>query len=218
MPVVKSPQPQLEYSRFSLWGESYKNGYVFHVGLCKESGNSFLERESLPVYHMMPPLSDKPISIGKRDFLVPCAWTSEQTERMDLFIADTYQMMGEKRLSCSKEYFYCVYPHCKILSKDNRIIRKYSCVGFVLEAFSSADIRLFLTDSSNLPLVSKNQLIDLFPFYRDCFAESAADFFQDYERGEWPVVLPGYAVQGLLCREQDPETDYCPDKGDESLR
>lgn len=130
------------------------------------------------------------------------------------------------RTSTSKN-FYCIRPHTRsvpVVGGDGTIqFREFSCVGFVIEAYEFAGIRLIATEEANLPPVTLTMLRAAYPdpeFDRALSNPRFRAISNLAGDGPWPIVLPGYVLSALssvcFCR-LDPRSElpYQPRPGDE---
>jgi len=114
---------------------------------------------------------------------------------------------------------YVICPHVENVLRDDHTIlyRRFSCVGFVLEAYRDAGISVLLTDLAPPPLVGLDALKTQYP-------EFAKILDRPRERkklgipgdGPWPVVLAGYVLNALARPEREIRTTpYLARAGDE---
>jgi hypothetical protein len=117
---------------------------------------------------------------------------------------------------------YIIRPHAQPrLSGDGTpIYIRFSCVGFVVEAYRDAGLNVVVTDEANLPAVDLATLAVAYPEL------AAADFGALLNRryhwgcdgnGPWPVLMPGHLFHALA-KIGPGERDflpYVPKKDDE---
>jgi hypothetical protein len=93
---------------------------------------------------------------------------------------------------------YCIRPHASPLYEDDgRYARtRFSCAGFVLEAYNKARIRLL--DVNALPMVEMGVLALAYPQTRLIGSgRISADALGLGGSGPWPVLLCGYLFHAL---------------------
>ena len=108
---------------------------------------------------------------------------------------------------------YHLAPHMEYAKTETgrRVRRRFSCVGFVLEAYRSAEIDLITTgdDSTgiNLPIVDTETLRDAYPdLFRildnpklhDKFCFRGLSDLGLEEGGVWRILMPGYLFHSTV--------------------
>ena len=76
------------------------------------------------------------------------------------------------------------------------IYRRFSCVGFVIEAYRAAGIDLLITDENDLPLISYQELRRVYPLLGR-LATNRRKQFGIVGDGPFRIVLPGYLFHSL---------------------
>ena len=95
---------------------------------------------------------------------------------------------------------YVIASHVIVVRAEDQTVlhHRFSCAGFVIEAYREAGINVLQTGRGELPLVSLDALKAQYPF-----AERRLDKPEDREKlgipgdGPWPVVLAGYVLNAL---------------------
>jgi len=158
----------------------------------------------LPLFHMGPPLA---IGDGQDCHLLgQVGLTNEEIEAIDDWVASISTQYSETIILPFQQYV--VYPHMKwAYSEENRPLRqRFSCVGYVIEAYRSAGIELIETEQ--LPEVDKVLLKVAYPAFAQMerIAQKPAgaailankNGFQGFDDlgtpgdGPWRVALAGY--------------------------
>lgn len=127
-----------------------------------------------------------------------------------------FAQFGMAELMRSAPEMYCILPHAAPFCEDDgRYVRmRFSCVGFVLEAYRMARISLLRLD--DLPLVEMADIAAAYPQTRliRCGAISANALGLD-GNGPWPVLLCGYVFHSLN-RDRDVirQVEYEPTASD----
>jgi len=95
---------------------------------------------------------------------------------------------------------YVICPHVKEVRREDQTVvyRRFSCVGFVLEAYREAQIDLLRTNVALLPLVGLDALKVQYPVFAPLLNSPRvrAEFGIGGD-GPWPVVLAGYVINAL---------------------
>jgi hypothetical protein len=195
-------------------------GFIGHIGIAAENHPGLSAAEGLRVTDMQPPLvrgggpdqvhvhGTVPLTDPEREAI---AFFLEQVERE--YLAS----------SCGDFAQYVVLPHHApvIRPQDGSVVyRRFSCGGFVLEAYRFAGIDLIDTNEASLPPVGLDVLRQSYadeqqlrvlgtPRLRERFLGLAGD-------GPWPIVLPGYLLNSLVRTEAEIRAGpYRPRPGDE---
>jgi hypothetical protein len=114
---------------------------------------------------------------------------------------------------------YIICPHLKEVHREDQTVlyHRFSCAGFVLEAFREAEINILWTDLAPLPLVGPDALKTQYPEFAKIL-----DRLREREKlgipgdGPWPVVLAGYVLNALARPEREiRNTPYLPRAGNE---
>ena len=127
--------------------------------------------------------------------------------------------MGRQLSQKSPRLVYVVHPHVREqTAPDGTVIyRRFSCAGFVIEAYREVGIELVVTEEGRLPSVPLNTLLLAYP---DLQAELQSPRLRRMcglpGEGPWAVVLPGYVLHSLDRPESEIRgSPYLPREGDE---
>lgn len=204
MPAQRAGITPIAIQRFDVVGlDADKHPcFVRHVALAAEGRTHFTAPADLPVRHMRPPLENRgecqPSCVGSAGL------TIVEQNRIQVF-ADELHL--EYEASCARpRRQYVIAPHvAEIRSEDQTVIgRRFSCVGFIIEAYREARIDLLHTAEEDLPLVTLDTLKTQYP-------DQARILDREQMRlelgipgaGPWPVVLAGYALNALARDEEE---------------
>lgn len=185
--------------------------FVRHIGLCSEPSGSIDAQTQISLVHMEPPLTREANghsvqSIGTADLTV------DQVRQVDVFVDELMSEYKAELLRARKQYV--IHPH--VVEPDEYIpCRRFSCAGFVIEAYRDAGIDL--VDVDQIPAVPIEMLRNAYP---------DATNLLDNERfrgehgltgsGPWPVVLAGYVMNSLdRTVEEIHDSPFVPTVGDE---
>lgn len=216
--VLKSRQPvtRISFPRFCVVGTYADNGpadFVRHAALLKEEGelNSPVEVE---VYHMGPPIIAGELTGARArswprkcraDIVSNIALDAEEREAIEDWLAEVDK---EDRTNVKPFGDFVVMPHVKWIVdavSGRRIRRRFSCVGFVIECYRTADIDLIDVESK-MPDVDEPLVQAAYPEVRRieaddrlkerCGFTTREDLGLD-GNGPWPIVLAGYVFHSL---------------------
>jgi hypothetical protein len=112
---------------------------------------------------------------------------------------------------------YCILPHAEPYREDDgRYVRtRFSCAGFVLEAYKLA--RIALLEPDGLPMVGMDVLRLAYPIQMRLLGSGRinADSLGLTGDGPWPVLLCGYLFHSLnRSANEIREQPYAPAAGD----
>jgi hypothetical protein len=216
MPSARINGPTVTVATYDAIGaDGGRRGFLRHIGLAASAGAQ--DRASVIVLDMGPPLR-----IGakmKADAVGTAGLTEGEARKIKAFI-DRHE--GEHRavakLSRSNaSQIYCIVPpSIPFKEEDGRSVReRFSCAGFVFEAYKRSRIRL--VDDEHLPLIDLEHIKQAYPDFA-AFLDRA-DFRASMGltgTGPWPVMLCGYLLNALKRPEaQLRETAYSAQPGDE---
>jgi len=179
-------------------GESSQ--FVRHAALLREAAN-LRSASEVAVWHMGPPVS---LSTGspqwcRCELIGQIELSNEEIEAIDDWIASvSTQYTGFPILPFQQ---YVVAPHMVwVKSEEGRSLRqRFSCVGYVIEAYRSAEIDLI--DVSTVPDVERGMVEMIYgslgriagnPALANYLGFAGFDDLGVPGDGPWPVVLPGY--------------------------
>jgi hypothetical protein len=181
-----------------------ERAFVGHVGLASSTGSHTAAR--VAVLDMGPPLHG-PDAAGtiRADVVGSAALTDDDVQKIRTFIARhanehrSFLQFGMRELIAAAPEMYAICPHAKpFYEEDGRYARmRFSCAGFVLEAYRKARIRLL--DPDALPPVDIAIIRLCYPMQVRLMEEgviSPGDLGLDGD-GPWPVLLCGYLFHAL---------------------
>ena len=186
--------------RFDVIGEDGTGEDVIrHVGLAAEASDGIHANTMVLVHHMGPPLArDGEMHAHVRGQL---ELTDDEQNQIKVFV-DEHAPEGQAEERTGALRRYVVRPHADWLREEDGtpVCRRFSCAGFVIEAYAEADLPLVVTDEGSLPPVSRDALTPIYPQLRDHPAVARKVGLGG--DGPWPVVMPGYIFHSLA-RDED---------------
>jgi len=190
--------------------------FIRHVGLAADEHPGLTLAEPLRMTDMGPPLT------RRRDPDAVHAWghvplTDDEVAQIDLFVdrvASEYQAS-----QASPRRQYVVAPHCAPVTAEDGTItcHRFSCGGFVIEAYRFVGIDLIVTDGDSLPTVGMDVLRLAYPDQQRALDNSRLrETLGLSGDGPWPIVLAGYLLHSLARPEAEiRDGPYQPRPGDE---
>jgi hypothetical protein len=187
--------------------------FVRHVGLADEQQHDVRSNSEISLAHMGPPLmrghSGNPVHvIGKAGL------TASQIRQIGVFVDEHLSEYQAEKVRRHKQYV--IHPHVR--EPDAEVpCRRFSCAGFVIEAYRDADLELLATATARLPSVDLDTLTNAYSELAGVLrSPTRRSRFGLEGDGPWPVVLAGY-VMNALNRTVDEIRDgpYTPAPGDE---
>lgn len=220
MPVSPVNATPIGIQKYDVLASTRKN-YVRHVGLALQA-KYITDGESVLVGDMAPPMRAgadgelfAPHIIGHSVLTYPAVDVDEY-RRIEEFLDEakgkfeTHRAPAEFPLEL-KWFQYVVHPHYGEGDKDHPGGR-YSCAGFVFEAYRSADVTLFNVDS--LPSISYAEILKAYPEFERA-GEDLRKWIGLAGTGPWPVMMPGYLMASLnRSGDEIRQTPYTPNTGD----
>lgn len=168
---------------------SGQGSFVRHVGLA--DGEAEMSPADVHVVHMRPPLrgGDTP---GRADVVGRAELTDDEQNKVGVFVG---KYLAEQEALAKTLDGYCVLPHSvETRNGDVVVITRFSCAGFVFEAYRAA--RITLLDLPSMPNVSLDTLRTAYPDIPLDRGRFRDHFGLDGD-GPWPVMLPGYLLHAL---------------------
>lgn len=203
-------------SRYDVVGE-YSNlspRFVAHVAIYDADGGSVSNGQDVPVAHMGPPLTRGAKAKANAVGSVPL--TNDEVRRIETWFAGVYDEYQSARASPLRQYH--VHPPWKDEVDPNtgvRRYRRYSCVGFVLDAYRQVEITLLEIDEQSLPEIDSRTLALAYPSFPSNVPR-IREFVGMEGAGPWRVVLAGYVLHAMdRPGEQIRQCPYRAKLGDE---
>jgi len=172
--------------------------FIGHVGISIENRDDLTKSSRvLRLAHMGPPLQRDTDEVAQEiDVVGSTELTADEQSRIALFI-DELEFEYESEKARPKRQ-YMIKPHFVADDEDKFPFPRFSCGGFVIEAYRDIDIDLLKTDSASLPVVNIETLIKAYPDHeRRLRHKKLRALYGLEEDGPWPVVLSGYVCHAL---------------------
>lgn len=205
MPSYRVEGSTLSLSIFDVVGQDGdESGFIAHTGLVESAGSQSAAR--IRVFDMGPPLHGQGCSGHVRANVVGSATlTDDEVQKIKTFVnrhANEHlaflQFSGSQLIEAVPQ-MYCIHPHASPFCEDDgRYARmRFSCAGFVFEAYKKARIRLL--DLKDLPMVDI-AVIRLAYSLQVRLMEARRIGLEALGlegSGPWPVLLCGYLFHTL---------------------
>ena len=187
--------------------------FVGHVGLADEQRDDVRWNSEISLVHMGPPLMRGPSGIPIHA-MGQAGLTASQIRQIGVFVDEHLSEYEAERVRGPRQYV--VHPHVREPDTDVPC-RRFSCAGFVIEAYRDADLKLVVTEPSRLPRVDLETLTNAYSDVAHLLRIPARrSRFGLQGDGPWPVVLAGYVMNALnRTAEEIRDGPYTPASGDE---
>ena len=206
MPAYRVAEANIDLALFDVVGEDGNIAtFIKHVGLAMSPGKH--SADGVPVVDMAPPLHGQDeYGHMKADVIGNAVLTDDDRRKIATFVDrhagehEAFRQLGGFDFLRAFPKMYIVYPHMKPFyeKNDERYARmRFSCAGFVFEAYKKARIRL--VDPEVLPPVEMDTVQSCYPDLVR-LVESGRVSPEDLGLegpGPWPVLLCGYLFHAL---------------------
>lgn len=191
-------------------------GFVSHVGMTAKGREKLRSGGTVLWIEMQPPLSSSRVfpvdAVGWADL------TTDEIRDIRMFVEELErEYEAQNRRGVSQ---YWILPHrCEHREDDNTVTyRRFSCAGFVVEAYGAANIDLVTAKGEALPQVSLEVLRNAYPppIYGMLTRLGEQGRFGLSGAGPWRILLPGYVLNAMARSAQEIRSEpYRPVAGDE---
>ncbi len=194
--------------------------FVCHIGLAISALEVKDQKDQCVVLakmvEMCPPLvvpqaDDVPDpELDRVDVVGSIELTGAEVKQIAIFIEETAKELE----SIVPRQQYIVHPHFRDRTGVDTV-RRYSCAGYVQQAYEYADIDLL--DLTECPGVELQTILVAYPDSRKELENPRARAFVGLRGpGPWPVLLPGYIFHAMARDPQQYRQEpYKPKAGDE---
>lgn len=207
MPSFRVDAPTLSLNIYDVIAKdsAAQVGFIGHTGLAKSTGAHPSAR--IPFLDMAPPLHGHDTSQHLQAHVVGSAeLTDDEVQKIKTFIDrhagehSVFQQFSRLQIFQTAPQMYCIIPHATPLFEedDGRYPRmRFSCAGFVLEAYRKA--RINLVNTNTLPKV-EYAVIEIAYSSQIGLMNHTGISREDLGLegdGPWPVLLCGYLFHAL---------------------
>jgi hypothetical protein len=218
MPAQRIATTAVGIRRFDVVGHdaSGEAEFIAHVALSGGDFPGYSPIAPLTVVHMGPPLDRAGETIAH--CVGSARLTADEQFQIGVF-ADEVALEYQAARAVIRQQQYVIAPHVdEQRSEDQTVVRRrFSCAGFVVEAYRDAGIDLLRTERDRVPLVQLESLKVQYPSFARLLDHDRfrADFGLTGD-GPWPVVLAGHVLNALARTETDIRSaPYQAQAGDE---
>jgi hypothetical protein len=198
MPSRRVTEQVVSTARYDIVGSDSEHGpgFIRHTGLARDTAQ--YDRSSVGVINMGPPLRTADRMFADA---TGTAGLSEDEDRKIKDFVDRHVGEHASAQKAGRELLtraYCVLPHATRLAEaDGRYTRtRFSCAGFVVEAYKRA--RIALVDEEGLPLVGLEQIKQAYPDFAPMLDREEVRISVGLTgHGPWPVILCGYLFHAM---------------------
>ena len=205
MPSYRVAESTLSLSIYDVVGEDGDEaGFIGHTGLAESAGSQ--DAVAIPVLDMGPPLHGQgDVGHLQASVVGNAVLTYDEVQKIKTFIDRhanehlVFQQVSATQLIRAAPQMYCVRPHAAPLFEDDKRYTRtrFSCAGFVYEAYKKA--RIILLDTNSLPEVDLAVIRLGYPNEVRLMENeriSSEDLGLEGS-GPWPVLLCGYLFYAL---------------------
>jgi hypothetical protein len=170
--------------------------FVQHVGLFADDRSELRRNDQVPLVHMGPPLETGEGTIAIQS-MGTAALRTDDILQIQIFIDDRAAEYEAAGIRQDKRAQYCVLPHVESFQELDGTVTywKFSCAGFVIEAYRFAGLDLLITDQGRIPPVGLHLLDAAYPGI--AASPRLRAHFKLQGDGPWNVVLAGYVLNAL---------------------
>ena len=190
MPLQKLCNKPAVVEQFCVCSQEVQGtNFITHVGLASEQQCGIKYGDTVKwthVFSFFRRAEDRVHVIGK------IRLSAEERESMDIFITDCEEEIEKiKRFERPKQFI--IFPHKEERSAERPYCR-YSCAGFVLEAYRR--IHVTILEEDVIPAQSLDFLDEYYPGLAECSIKER-EALGLIGTGPWRVVLPGYVLNAF---------------------
>lgn len=218
MPAHRLQSDPISIRKYDVAGQDSESSasFVCHVGLAAEDREDLGGHISeIRVDHMGPPL--KTADNMRVDMVGTVDLSVDDQNQIRVFVDERAGEMKAKGARARDQYV--IDPH--VVPPEHDVpFHRYSCAGFVIEAYKYTGVDVMNTATANLPPVRLETLKEAYPLLAGLLDDR--DKREKYGlEGEppWHVVLAGYVINSLdRTSDEIRSTPYQPQPGDEFFR
>jgi hypothetical protein len=170
--------------------------FVKHVGLFGDGRKELRRDERSPLVHMGPPLG-----VNEGEIPVHAVGTAglstDDILQVQVFVDDRAGEYEAAKIRENRRAQYCIIPHAEPHEEPDGTVTywRFSCAGFVIEAYRYVDLDLLVTDQERLPPVNLHLVEAAYPGVFD--SDRLRELYNLRGDGPWKIVLAGYVFNAL---------------------
>lgn len=203
LPSYRADTPTISLQHFDIVGQDSKEaGLVAHAGLARSAGAQ--PAAQIPVIDMGPPLHAEGGNV-RANVVGSAILTDDEVQKIRTFIDRhalehlVFAKLGRRQTIKLAPQMYCIYPHASPYREDDgRYARtRFSCAGFIFEAYKNA--RIGLLNIGALPSVEVSEIRSAYHDQMGLLEGEgvALDALGLEGVGPWQVMFCGYLFHAL---------------------
>ncbi len=216
MPAARLKDDPISIRKYDVAGcdSAVLSQFISHVGLAAEDRAELRCDDSLLLTHMAPPFRER----TDKCEVQTCGsveLTVGEILQLQVFVANLGNEYEAAKLRPRSQY--TIRPHAKPHVEADGTITfwRYSCAGFVVEAYDFVDIQLISADDSHFPEIGMDLINVVYPGISNRSQDALVDWGLD-GTGPWRIVLAGYVLNSLNRPSDMIRSDsFVPTNGDE---
>jgi hypothetical protein len=217
MPAQRVGKNAVAIGRFDVVGQdaAATPEFIGHIALARERATNYRVTEPLNVVHMRPPLEHA--GQCHAHCIGSVGLTADEEQQIAVFSDEIQSEYLAAQVNTRSQYV--ISPHVKeVRSDDGTVVcYRFSCAGFVIEAYHEAGIDVLTFADEDLPPVSLDALKTQYPRFAGLLdSDRMREELGIPGDGPWRVVLAGYVMNALDRPESAIRSlRYSPQPGDE---
>lgn len=219
MPAFRLTETPWIVQRFDVLGQhsKTKHGFVKHVALFDDDDREVRHDCEVTAIHMGPPLEQ--VTAMRTNVVGSVPLTNDERKRIALWVErvkDEYEAAGVVGKSGILRQYVIDPPWEDQPDKRTGIrrYRRYSCAGFVFDAYQRIGIELVELDRAQLPEVAWEVVESVYEISND--RRGLLTKFGLHGDGPWRILLPGFILHALNRPTEDiRKQPYRANNGDE---
>ena len=192
MPAQRVGKNAVAIGRFDVVGQdaAATPEFIGHIALARERATNYRATEPLNVVHMRPPLEQA--GQCRANCVGSAGLTADEEQQIAVFSDEIQSEYLAAQVNTRSQYV--ISPHVKeVRSDDGTIVcYRFSCAGFVIEAYREAGIDVLAFADEDLPPVSLDALKTQYPRLAGLLdSDRIREELGIPGDGPWRVVLAG---------------------------
>lgn len=196
MPSFDLSQGSQSLTRYDVVGQhsGVVPFFIEHVGLSKREVSDVSLGGAVDVAHMGPPLDTGGVMRAHAVGRIPLA--NDEIKQVEVWIEEVADEYSDEKVHGRRQF--CYLSPWEDVPDDNtnvRRYRRYSCAGFVIDAYSQVHVKLFDFENGVWPDVDKGMLQLAYPGASPVRASHRRSKIQG--SGPQRIVPAGYVLHAL---------------------